>query len=42
MTKSEKINVFLALLDLLKLQVVRVEQEDNFKQINIISNEVSA
>ena len=42
MTKSEKINVFLALLDLLKLQVVRVEQEDNFKQINIISNEVNA
>ena len=42
MTKSEMINVFLALLDLLKLQVVRVEQEENFKQINIISNEVSA
>lgn len=40
MTKSEMINVFLALLDLLKLQVVRVEQVGNFEQINIISNEV--
>ena len=40
MTKSEMINVFLALLDLLKLQVVRVEQSSNFQQINIISNEV--
>ena len=42
MTKSEMINVFLALLDLLKLGAVRVEQENSFKQINIISNEVSA
>jgi len=41
MTKSEMINVFLALLDLLKLQVVRVEQSSSFKQINIISNEVN-
>lgn len=40
MTKSEMINVFLALLDLLKLQVVRVEQISNFEQIYIISNEV--
>lgn len=40
MTKSEMINVFLALLDLLKLQVIRVEQSNNFEQINIISNEV--
>ncbi len=40
MTKSEMINVFLALLDLLKLQVIRVEQSSNFEQINIISNEV--
>lgn len=40
MTKSEMINVFLALLDLLKLQVVRVEQSSNFQQIHIISNEV--
>lgn len=41
MTKSEMINVFLALLDLLKLQTVRVEQSANFAQINIISNEVN-
>lgn len=40
MTKSEKINVFLALLDLLKLQTLRVEQSSNFEQIYIISNEV--
>ena len=39
MTKSEMINVFLALLELLKLQTVRVEQVGRFKQINIISNE---
>lgn len=42
MTKSEMINVFLALLELLKLQTVRVEQTGIFQQINIISNEVSA
>ena len=41
MTKSEMINVFLALLDLLKLQTIRVEQSSNFGQINIISNEVN-
>jgi segregation and condensation protein A len=39
MTKSEMINVFLALLELLKLQNVKVEQTGLFKQINIISNE---
>ena len=39
MTKSEMINVFLALLELLKLQTVRVEQIGLFEQINIISNE---
>lgn len=39
MTKSEMINVFLALLDLLKLQSVRVEQTGIFNKIHIISNE---
>ena len=39
MTKSEMINVFLALLELLKLQSIRVEQLGQFKQINVISNE---
>lgn len=39
MTKSEMINVFLALLELLKLQSVRVEQVGIFQQINVISNE---
>lgn len=39
MTKSEMINVFLALLELLKLQSVRVEQTGIFQQINVISNE---
>ncbi len=39
MTKSEMINVFLALLELLKLQNVRVEQIGIFSQINVISNE---
>lgn len=39
MTKSEMINVFLALLELLKLQILRVEQVGRFAQINIISNE---
>ena len=39
MTKSEMINVFLALLELLKLQNVRVEQVGIFQQINVISNE---
>ena len=39
MTKSEMINVFLALLELLKLQNVRVEQTGIFQQISVISNE---
>ncbi len=39
MTKSEMINVFLALLELLKLQNVKVEQVGIFAQINVISNE---
>ncbi len=42
MTKSEMINVFLALLELLKLQTIRAEQSGIFSQINIISNEVDA
>ena len=42
MTKSEMINVFLALLELLKLQTIRAEQAGLFEQINIISNEVDA
>lgn len=37
MTKSEMINVFLALLELLKLQTIRAEQTGIFGQINIIS-----
>ncbi len=41
MTKSEMINVFLALLELLKLQTIRAEQSGIFSQINIISNEVA-
>ncbi len=41
MTKSEMINVFLALLELLKLQSIRVEQAGQFNQISIISNEVN-
>lgn len=40
MTKSEMINVFLALLELLKLQTVRIEQTGQFNQIQVISNEV--
>lgn len=40
MTKSEMINVFLALLELLKLQTVRIEQTGQYNQISIISNEV--
>ena len=39
MTKSEMINVFLAMLELLKLQNIRAEQIGIFGQINIISNE---
>ncbi len=39
MTKSEMINVFLALLELLKLQTLRVEQSGIFGQINVVSTE---
>lgn len=39
MTKSEMINVFLALLELLKLQTLRVEQSNVFGQISVISND---
>lgn len=37
-TKSEVINVFLALLELLKMQIVRVVQKDIFEEIEIFSN----
>jgi len=40
MTKSELINVFLALLELLKLQTVKVIQSGTFGNIVITSNEV--
>ena len=40
MTKSELINVFLALLELLKLQTLQVVQANIFGQIEIISKEV--
>ena len=40
MTKSEMINVFLALLELLKLQTLKIEQSGQYNQISIISNEV--
>ena len=40
MTKSELINVFLALLELLKLQTVKVLQNGIFGQIIITANEV--
>lgn len=40
MTKSELINVFLALLELLKLQSVKVVQSGIFGQIVIMANEV--
>lgn len=40
MTKSEMINVFLALLELLKLQTLRIEQAGQYNQISVISNEV--
>lgn len=38
-TKSEFINIFLALLELLKLQIVRIEQKDIFSDIIIFLNE---
>ena len=34
-TKSEVINVFLAVLELLKLQVIKIKQEDSFSEIEI-------
>ena len=37
-TKSDVINVFLALLELLKMQIVRVVQKDIFEEIEIFSN----
>lgn len=40
MTKSELINVFLALLELLKLQTVKVLQNETFGHIVITANEV--
>ncbi|MDE6583498.1 MAG: segregation/condensation protein A, partial [Clostridia bacterium] len=40
MTKSELINVFLALLELLKLQTVKVIQGGTFGNITIVANEV--
>ena len=42
MTKSEMINVFLALLELLKLQNIKVEQNGLFNKIHIIANEEGA
>ena len=38
-TRSEVINIFLALLELLKLQVVKAVQTGNFEEITIISNQ---
>lgn len=40
MTKSEMINVFLALLELLKMQTLKIEQSGQFNQISIISKDV--
>ena len=40
MSKSELINVFLALLELLKLQTVKVLQSHVFGEIVITANEV--
>lgn len=38
-TKSELINTFLALLELLKRQIIKAQQCDTFGEIDIISNE---
>ncbi len=38
-SKGEVINVFLALLELLKRQVIRVKQEDNYDDIEIVLRE---
>ena len=37
--KGEVINVFLAVLELLKRQVIRVKQEDNYEEIEIVLRE---
>ena len=39
LTKSELINTFLALLELLKLQIIKAQQLDIFGEIDIIANE---
>lgn len=39
LTKSELINTFLALLELLKLQIIKAQQPDIFGEIDIIANE---
>ena len=39
LTKSELINTFLALLELLKLQIIKAQQTDIFGEIDIIQNE---
>ena len=38
-TKSEVINVFLAILELLKLQVIKIKQENSFSDIEIVKAE---
>jgi len=38
-SKSEIINTFLALLELLKTQIIKVEQQDTFGEIDIIKHE---
>ena len=38
-TKSEVINVFLAILELLKQQVISIHQESSFDEIEITKNE---
>ena len=37
-TKSEMINIFLAVLELLKLQVISIQQQDLFSEIEITKN----
>lgn len=39
LTKSELINTFLALLELLKLQIIKAQQTEIFGEIDIIANE---
>ena len=38
-TKSELVNIFLALLELLKMQFVKAQQSEIFGEIDIIANE---